>query len=78
MSILANVTPPEVPKADWVKIVADEEASDCSFDPVFQKVQLCEPLTLKADAPPLSNPPNPNNSESADEDTVVEPPATEV
>ena len=78
VSILAKVTPPDVPKADWVKIVAEEEASDCSSDPVLANTNPWDPLTLNADAPPLSNPPSPNNWASAEDDTVVDPPATEV
>ena len=59
--ILAKVTPLEVPKESWVNITADAEVEVVALEPVLEKVQLCDPLTLKSVAPPLVKLPKPNS-----------------
>jgi hypothetical protein len=74
--ILAKVNPLVVPKALLESSLWDEEIAVTVSVLLSEKNQLDAPETLNCVGPPLVNNPNPNNWASAEEETIVDPPAT--
>ena len=76
MLIFANVTPLVVPAPVCVTSACELEVAVSVLELLSLNLKVNEPETLNDVGVPLLNVPKPNNWESNDDETIVEPPAT--
>ena len=76
MLIFANVTPLVVPAPVCVISACELEVAVSVLELLSLNLKVNEPETLNDVGVPLLNVPKPNNCESTDDETIVDPPAT--